>query len=405
MYKVFINKGKEKQLVKHHPWVFTGAIEKVEPKYSNADWAAAYTYDGKFIANGYYDEKSSVVLRLFNYDRKFNQESYIKNAIYSSLQRRKELLALNDTNCLRLIHSDADYLPGLVVDLYAKELKVIISSRFAHANRDLILNILKEFLSPNTINIRTDNQYAKAESLSNYDITYDKDLNVVKDLKDNILFVESGIYYESERTHSQKSGFYCDQRDNRKLVASYAKDKKVLDACSYTGAFTLHALKNGAKEVTALDSSESSLRHLLYQVHLNVNKGVLPEGSREKVTTVNADVFNHIREFEDSSYDLIILDPPKLAQTKNKLENALKAYKDLNRVAMMKVKNNGIIATFSCSSALSLAEFKTMVAYAAADLKYEVQVLNVMSAGSDHPYRLSFSESEYLKGLIIRVIK
>ena len=179
----------------------------------------------------------------------------------------------------------------------------------------------------------------------------------------------------------------------------------MLDACSYTGAFTLHALRGGAESVLALDASESALRHLLYQIHINEDMNVLPIGSREKVSIKSCDVFEEMRTLEKDKFDLMILDPPKLAATKGKLDNALRAYKDLNRVAMMKIRNGGIIASFSCSGSVTRETFRQMIAYAAADAGVEVQLLRTLSAGEDHPIRISFPESEYLKGYVYRVIK
>ena len=228
---------------------------------------------------------------------------------------------------------------------------------------------------------------------------------IAGDERKNIQFVENGIYYEVEPGKGQKSGFYCDQRDNRQILEEYAKGKTVLDVCSYTGAFTLHALRAGAKSVDAIDSSESSLRHLLYHIHLNENKTAISENSREKVSIEEADAFEYLRTIKDGFYDLMILDPPKLAKTKGQLENAQKAYKDLNRVAMSKIKDGGIIFTFSCSGAMTRENFKLTLAWAAADAGVEIQVLRTLSAGEDHPVRLSFPESEYLKGFVLRVIK
>jgi len=170
--------------------------------------------------------------------------------------------------------------------------------------------------------------------------------------------------------------------------------------------YTLNVyLTAGAISVDAVDSSESALRHLLYQVHLNENRKTIAEGSREKVTIEEADAFEYLRTIKEDYYDVIILDPPKLAKTKGQLENAQKAYKDLNRVAMTKIKNGGIIFTFSCSAAMTRDNFKLTLAWAAADASVEIQILRTLSAGEDHPVRLSFPESEYLKGFVLRVIK
>lgn len=405
MYKITISKGKEKQLLKHHPWVFSGAIKSIEGSESG-DWAEVKSEDDRFIAYGYYDEKSHVVLHLLSW----NQEEavgdeFVARLVKEAVMRRKALFSANDTTAFRLIHGEADFIPGIAADCYGREIRIIISSRFASRFIDVIVKTLTAMLHPSLIQTTVDPFYGPSDGLVDK-VTYYINGEEAKEIDDkNVQFAESGIYYEVQHGKGQKSGFYCDQRDNRRLIEEYAKGKRVLDICSYTGGFTLHALKAGALSVDAVDSSESALRHLLFQVHLNEDKKVLPEGSRDKVTIKSADAFDYIREVEDDKYDLIILDPPKLARTKSKLENAQKAYKDLNRVAMRKIKNGGIIATFSCSGAMTRELFQLTLAWAAADAGVEVQILKTLSAGEDHPVRMSFPESEYLKGFIIRVIK
>lgn len=406
MYKIRIKEGKEKQLIKHHPWVFTGAIDKVIPAFNEADWADVYDSNGIFIAKGWYDEKSHIVLHLLTWDPdKAVNENFIRSLIKESVLRRTSFFLLQDTTAFRLIHGEADFLPGLTADCYGKEIRVIISSRFAYHFLPVIINELTTILSPTYIEVTSDSFYAKSEGIPDKVLLYKDGIEVNVPNRANTSFIEKGIYYEVFPGKSQKSGFYCDQRENRAILEHYSKDKTVLDVCSYTGGFTLHALKGGAKCVDAIDSSESALRHLLYQVHINEDKGVLPPSSRDRVTITSSDAFEYVRGIEENKYDLIILDPPKLAQTKGKLENAQKAYKDLNRVAMMKIKNNGIIFTFSCSGAMTREEFNLTLAWAASDAGVEVQVLETLSAGSDHPSRLSFPESQYLTGLALRIIK
>lgn len=407
MYTITIHQGKEKQLVKHHPWVFTGAIQNVKPRFEKADWAIARDAEGHFIAKGWYDEKSHIVLHLLTWqEEEIPNEGWIAKKVKEAVLRRRSFFTQSETTCFRLIHGEADFLPGIAIDAYGKEIRIIISSRFAYDHIDTIAKALDCLLHPDTITATIDSYYGPSEELPDSVLIFKGGERIkVSEKAPNTLFRENGIWYEIESGKSQKSGFYCDQRDNRQIVEGFAKGATVLDGCCYTGAFTLHALRGGAKEVTALDSSESALRHLLYQIHLNENKGVLEAGSREKVTTCNGDVFDTLRDLPSDKYDLIILDPPKLAMTKSKLENAQKAYKDLNRVAMLKVKNGGIIATFSCSGAMSREMFQTTIAWAAADAGVEIQILRTLSAGEDHPIRISFPESEYLKGFIIRVIK
>lgn len=408
MYRVVIKDNKSKQLEKHHPWVFTGAIDSITPFFSRPDWAEVYTESDTFIAKGWYDEKSHIVLHLLTWDKdEVTDEEFVENLVLDAVRRRKDFFTLEDTNCFRLIHGEADFIPGLAADCYAKEVHIILSSRFALHFLPVIIKTLEKTLHPSIIQVSADAFYASSEGISEK-VRYFKggvELKESEAPKDNTTFMESGIWYEITPGKGQKSGFYCDQRDNRNRAEKYTKGKRVLDVCPYTGAFTLHALRSGALSVDSVDSSESALRHLLYQIHLNENKGVLPLGSREKVNTINADCFNHLRTIREDYYDTIILDPPKLAQTKSKLEGAVKAYKDLNRVAMTKIKDEGILITFSCSGALSRENFLLLLSWAASDAKCEIQVLETLSAGSDHPVRLSFPESQYLKGFVLRVIK
>lgn len=408
MYKVVIREGKEKQLQKHHPWVFTGAIESVGPVFRQPDWAEVYTSSGLFIAKGWYDEKSHIVLHLLTWDREESvDDDFVAGLVRNAIRHRKDFFSLPDTNCFRLIHGEADFLPGLAADCYGREIRAILSSRFAFSFLPVIIRTLEEILKPSRVQVTADPFYAPGEGLGESTRYFIGGVETKESEipRDNTLFMESGIWYEISPGKGQKSGFYCDQRENRKIAEKYTAGKTVLDVCPFTGAFTLHALRSGALSVEAVDSSESALRHLLYQIHLNENKHVLPPSSRDRVTTVTADCFNYLRSVEEDKYDVIILDPPKLAQTKSRLENAVKAYKDLNRVAMTKIKSDGIIITFSCSGALTRENFLLLLSWAAFDAGCEVQVLETLSAPPDHPVRISFPESQYLKGFVLRVIK
>lgn len=360
-----------------------------------------------FIAYGWYDEESHITLRLMSWKKneKLNDD-FIRRLVRESVSRRRDFFSLPDTTAFRLIHGEADFLPGIACDAYGREIRFIISSRFADKFLPVIASELSSMLKPSVIEAVTDKQFAGLEGLKERIRHFRDGVETKEDEnRDNVRFIENGIWYEAAPGKGQKSGFYCDQRDNRVITGEYARGKTVLDLFSYTGGFTLHALKNGALSVDAVDSSESALRHLLYQIHLNEDKKVLPEGSRERVTTTTADAFEFIRASEDGKYDMMILDPPKLAKTKSALDNAMKAYKDLNRVAMMKIRNGGIIATYSCSGAMTREDFKMMLGWASTDAGCEIQILRTLSAGEDHPVRLSFPESEYLKGFLIRVIK
>ena len=373
----------------------------------DGDFARVVTADGDFIAYGYYDPQSHIVLHLLTWDEGATMnEAFIRSQVRKAVLRRARLIGAKSTTALRLIHGEADFIPGIAADCYGREIRIIVSSRFADRFLPQIAAELDALLHPSIIESSVDKAYAASEGLAERIRTFKEGKEAAEDLsRPNVRFIEDGILYEAAPGKGQKSGFYCDQRDNRRAVEEYAEGKTVLDLFSYTGAFTLHALRGGATSVDAVDSSESALRHLLYQVHINEDEGVIAGGSRDRVTITDADCFEYIRSIESGKYDLMILDPPKLARTKGNLENAMKAYKDLNRVAMTKIRNGGIIATFSCSAAMTREDFRMMLSWAAADAHAEVQLLRTLSAGEDHPVRLSFPESEYLKGAILRIIR
>lgn len=408
-YTITIKEGKEKQLLRHHPWVFSGAIKKVEPQFNIASWADVYTEKGVFIAKGWYDEKSHIVLHLLSWNEKEKMgEAFVKRLVREAILRRRNFFSKDSTtNAFRLIHGEADFLPGFAVDAYASNVRIILSSRFAAAFLQSAVEEIDSLIHPNLIIATSDKDYASSEGLSERNRYFigAEEKKMADDAIGPVTILENGIYYEIPGTKGQKSGFYVDQRDSRVIAEEYAQGKTCLDVCSYTGAFTLHLLKGGAKSVKAIDSSESALRHLLYQTHLNEEKGTIEKKSREKVEILSGDCFELLRAEEDGKYDLIVLDPPKLAKTKGALENAMKAYKDLNRVAMEKIKNGGILITFSCSGALSREDFRTVLSWSAKDARVEAEILRTLSQGEDHPIRLSFPESEYLKGYVLRIIK
>ena len=408
-YTITIKEGKEKQLLRHHPWVFSGAIKKVEPQFNIASWADVYTEKGVFIAKGWYDEKSHIVLHLLSWNEKEKMgEAFVKRLVREAILRRRNFFSKDSTtNAFRLIHGEADFLPGFAVDAYASNVRIILSSRFAAAFLQSAVEEIDSLIHPNLIIATSDKDYASSEGLSERNRYFigAEEKKMADDAIGPVTILENGIYYEIPGTKGQKSGFYVDQRDNRVIAEEYAKGKTCLDVCSYTGAFTLHLLKGGAKSVKAIDSSESALRHLLYQTHLNEEKDTIEKKSREKVEILSGDCFELLRAEEGGKYDLIVLDPPKLAKTKGALENAMKAYKDLNRVAMEKIKNGGILITFSCSGALSREDFRTVLSWSAKDARVEAEILRTLSQGEDHPIRLSVPESEYLKGYVLRIIK
>ena len=407
MQSITIKSGKEKQLLRHHPWVFSGAIALVEA--DERGIAKVLTEEGRFIAWGWYDKESHIPLHLLSWDEKaIIDDAWWVETIKNSVLRRSAFFRdkSSPNTTFRIIFGEADMLPGMVADVYGTLIRIIISARVAWEHRELIVSTLQSLLNPAMIIVTTDSAFCSVEHLPETALFYQDGAFFTPSKKlDPIRFREDNLLYEIIPGRGQKSGFYCDQRENRKAIEPYCKDAVVLDGCCYTGAFTLHALRSGAKQVDLFDSSDDALHQSLVHIHINQDAKAIPEDSRERVVTTCCNIFEQMRIIEDNKYDVMILDPPKLAQTKAQADNAAKAYKDLNRLAMQKIKNGGIIATFSCSGAISSEMLRTILAWSAKDAQVEIQILKVLGQSEDHPIRISFPESEYLKGYILRVIR
>ena len=403
-----IKQGKEKNLLRHHPWVFSGAMEESSIP-SESGVQKVVTSEGRFIAWGVYDSESHIQLRLLSWDEDVcPDDEWWRNTIRAAILRRRPFFEDkgSNTNAFRIIHGEADMLPGIAADVYGRIVRVIISARVAWNNRQLIVDTIEGILHPQMIILNTDSSFCAIEHLHEITEYYQGGQRFTPSEKmEDIRIREDGIYYGLTPGSGQKSGFYCDQRENRIRLERYVKDAVVLDGCSYTGGFTMHALRAGAKSVDAFDSSSDAVHRLLANVNMNVEMETLPSDARERVTATKADIFETLRSIARNKYDVMILDPPKLAQTIKSLDNAKKAYKDLNRMAMEKIKGNGILVTCSCSGALSREDFRTVLAWSAKDARVEAQVLETLGQAEDHPIRLSFPESEYLKVFILRIIK
>ena len=405
---VRIKEGKEKNLLRHHPWVFSGAIEESSvPRETGIQKVS--TSDGRFIAWGYYDRESHIQLRLLSWDEDAcPDESWWRETVRASVLRRRTFFEdkQSGTTAFRIIHGEADMLPGIAADVYGKVVRIIISARIAWNMRSVVLGAIEDLLHPQMIILNTDASFCAIEHLHEVTEYYRNGERFTPSEKlEEIRIRESGLYYGLVPGSGQKSGFYCDQRENRIALERYVKGACVLDGCCYTGGFTLHALRAGASSVRAVDSSSDAIHRLLSNVNLNIELGTLPPDSREKVEAQKGDIFDVLRTMPQNKYDVIVLDPPKLAQTIRVLDNAKKAYKDLNRMAMEKIRPNGIILTCSCSGALSREDFRTVLAWSAKDAGVEVQILETLGQAQDHPIRLSFPESEYLKAFVLRIIK
>ncbi|MCO5950804.1 class I SAM-dependent rRNA methyltransferase [Mucilaginibacter flavidus] len=394
MIEVVLKKGKEKAVLHRHPWVFSGAIEKVKGKPGNGDVVKLIDAKGAFMAYGFYNDQSRVALRLLEWDETVEiNEQWFKNKVAVAVESRSEVLVDGITNTCRLIFSESDYLPGLIVDKYADHLAVQVLTSGIEKMMPCIIDELNSILKPESIFDKSDATSRGHEGLQTQNIVL-----AGTHPPDRVEVIENGIKYNINIAEGQKSGFYCDQRDNRKIVATHAKGKKVLDCFSYTGGFTLNALQNQAAAVMSVDSSALAVETLKENVLLN-------GFDANKVTTITSDVNKQLRKLREDGelFDIVVLDPPKYAPSRSALDKASRAYKDLNRLGMLLLNKGGLLATYSCSGAMNMETFKQVLAWAALDAGKQVQFINQLCQPEDHPVRSSFPEGEYLKGLLCRV--
>ena len=394
MIDVILKKGKEKAAVLRHPWIFSGAIDKIKGNPENGEVVTVRSAEKEFLAYGYYNDQSRVALRLLEWDESITiDKNWYEQKIKSAIASRSHVLN-EQTNTCRLVFSEADFLPGLIVDKYADFLSLQILSSGIEAVQQDIIAILRQELNPKGIFDKSDAGARKHENLEPV-----QGLLWGETPPEFIEVKENGILYHINIAEGQKSGFYCDQRDNRLLLAAYTKGKSVLDCFCYSGGFTLNSLKYDASHVTSVDSSALAIETLKHNLKLN-------GFSDDKQTSIQSDVNKQLRVFkeEGKTFDVLVLDPPKYAPSRSALDRAARAYKDLNRLGMLLLKKGGILATFSCSGAVDLETFKQIIAWAALDAGREVQIIKQFSQPEDHPVRISFSEGEYLKGLLLRVL-
>lgn len=394
MFEVILKKGKEKAVLQRHPWVFSGAIERVKGSPENGDIVKLLNAKGEFMAYGFFNDQSRVALRLLEWDENVVvDDTWFREKVGVAVKSRADILADGTTNTCRLIFSESDYLPGLIVDKYNNHLAVQILTSGIEKVMPVIIDELNILLKPESIFDKSDASSREHEGLQTSNVAL-----TLNSPPENVEVKENGIIYNINIAEGQKSGFYCDQRDNRKIVASYAKGKKLLDCFSYTGGFTLNSLHNGASSVTSVDSSALAIETLRENIKLN-------NLDAAKHIAIQSDVNKQLRAFreQEEKFDIIILDPPKYAPSRSALDRASRAYKDLNRLAMLLLNDGGLLATYSCSGAMNMETFKQVLAWAALDAGKQVQFIYQFCQPEDHPGRASFPEGEYLKGLLCRV--
>ena len=388
MARVFLKQGREEAPSRGHPWVFSGAIERVEGETEAGGIVDLFSHAGAFLGRGYYNPASQIAVRLLSRQPVAIDKAFFRGRMEAALAIRKPILSPETTSC-RLIHAEGDLLPGLICDKYGDYLVLQLNTAGMEQFRDWIIFLFKDLLSPRMMYDRSDAATRAQEGLPDSTGPLSE-----AEFPDLIEIRENGIRFLVDVKQGQKTGFYLDQRDNRALIRGLAQGKRVLNCFSYTGGFSVSASLGGATAVTSVEASAEALELCKENLILN---NIPIEGQR----LVKADVFQFLRDEEDE-YDLIILDPPAFAKRKGQVKGAIRGYKDINLYAMKLVKKGGMILTCSCSHHLDAGLFQKILSYAAADAGRQLQVLGNWGAPSDHPAALHHPEGAYLKAFLLR---
>lgn len=404
---IILNPGREKSVLHRHPWIFSGAIKQVDGAPISGDTLPVRGAQGEFLAWAAYNPNSKITARIWSWrEDEIIDAAFFRSRIANALAARHSLLPSPasgrgvggegiqsaQSNGTRLIHAESDGLPGLIVDQYGDVLVMQIGSAGAERWRDVCADILQELCNPVCIYERSDSDSRLLERL-------EKRNGVLRgSLPEKVEVIENGLRFKVDVAAGQKTGYYLDQRNNRALTETLARDKDVLNCFCYTGGFSLYALRGGAKSVLSIDSSQEALQ--LAQANASAN-----HLDASKAEWLCADVFEALRKLRDQNrkFDLIVLDPPKFAPTAAFAEKASRAYKDINLLGFKLLRPGGLLFTYSCSGGISADLFQKIIAGAALDASVVAQIVSHLHASADHPVLLSFPEGEYLKGLVLRV--
>lgn len=387
-----LQQGREKSLLRKHPWIFTGAIAKQVGKLHSGDTIDVMAADGRWLGRAAWSPDSSIRARIWTFD----QSEIIDNAFFlrriDTAIRGRSSLAVS-SNALRLVAAECDGLPGVTIDRYDNVVVCQLLSAGAERHRDKIVWALRKLLPDCAILERSDVAVREKEGLPPLVQTLHGEIPAT------VTIDEQGLRFNVDVHKGHKTGFYLDQRHNRSRIATYANGKTVLNCFSYTGAVAVHCLAAGAKQVTNIDVSGDALA--LAQQHVDMNRL-----DSARCNQVEADVFAELRKYraEGRRFDLIVLDPPKFVENKQHLTQACRGYKDINWLALQLLNPEGMLATFSCSGLMPEDLFHKVVADAALDAGRTVQFLEKLSQDRDHPVLSTYPEGYYLKGLICRVL-
>lgn len=392
MKKVILYKGKEKSLLRFHPWVFSGAVAKVDRNIQNGDIVEVCDNSGNFLAIGHFHD-NSIAVRVFSFEPVEPNYGFWKEKVQKALAFRQSIGLINnpETTMFRLVNGEGDGLPGLIIDIYDGNAVMQFHAYGMFLLKDTFVQILRE-LFPDIKSI-----YNK----SGLTLTDAEDIKAEDELLygeiSKIIGRENGIGFNIDVQGGQKTGFFLDQRDSRKMVGELAKGHRVLNMFCYSGGFSAYALRGGAEHVDSVDISRKAIELT------DANIALLGEDAVRRHSSYCEDVFKFLENMPDHAYDLIVLDPPAFAKHHRVKEQGIKGYRNINRKAMEKLQPGGLLFTFSCSQAISIDDFKT-IAFSAAALEHKnVRIVHQMQHAIDHPVSIYHPEGNYLKGLLLAI--
>ena len=390
MKRIFLKRGKEESLKRFHPWIFSGAIQHMNEEPEEGEVVEVFTSENEYIATGHF-QIGSIMIRVLSFNREAIDQSFYERRLAIAFDVRRSIGVIDgENNTYRLVHGEGDNLSGLVIDVYGNTAVMQAHSVGMHRERAVIAKALKNVMGEELKNI-----FYKSETTLPFKAELGQENGFLLGGETDDVAIENGLRFHVDWLKGQKTGFFVDQRDNRKLLERYAKGRKVLNMFCYTGGFSFYAMRGGAELVHSVDSSQKAIDLSRANVELNFPNDARHEAYAE-------DAFRFMENME-TPYDLIILDPPAFAKHKDALRNALKGYTRLNRKAFEKIQPGGILFTFSCSQAVNKDQFRAAVFTAAAQSGRNVRILHQLHQPADHPINIYHPEGEYLKGLVLYV--
>lgn len=388
--RLILKPGKEKPIQGRHPWIYSGAIDRIDDDFKTGDLVRIYSAADQFLGTGYLNPRSQIAVRMLSFEEGPIDRDFFARRLDDALALRQRFIP-ERTNAYRLIHSEGDFLPGLIVDRYGDHYVTQFQTAGMEAWRETILGLLEERVQPKGIYEKDDSEAREWEGL-------EKRAGLLRgeEPPDYLEIEEYGIPFVVDIHAGQKTGFFLDQRENRKLVSGYAQGKRALNLFAYTGGFSVYAALAGAERVISVETSERALNTCRENFKRNGLVG-------EQFQFVKEDAFEYLRKEGEGEFDLIIVDPPAFAKSKDHVMQASRAYKDINLWAMKRLAPGGLLYTSSCSSYVSPDLFQKIVFASAKDARRNVQILQKTSHPPDHPINIFHPEGEYLKGFLCRV--